>query len=81
MIRSYQRIDDETMILVRSLAEQFGCSVEIALKFLLKTGRHPQEVGEDDETYAARLESLPDPYIWAYCSFDPANDACGEGLG
>ena len=74
MIESYQRIDDETMAFLRAFAEQFGCSVETALKFLLKTGRYPQEAGEDDEAYAARLESLPDPYISAYRAFEVAND-------
>ena len=74
MIESYQRIDDQTMWLVQQFAEQFGCSGEGALKFLLKTGRYPQEPGEDDEAYAARLERLPDPYISAYRLFEPAND-------
>lgn len=74
MIGSYKRIDDETMAQVRSLAKQFGCSVETALKFLLKTGRYPQEAGEDDEAYAARLESLPDPDVAEYRTFRAAND-------
>ena len=51
------------MSLVQEFAHQYGCSDEIALKYLLKIGRYPQEAGEDDEAYAARLERLPDPYI------------------
>lgn len=74
MIESYQRIDEPTMALVRQFAEQFGCSVEVALKFLLKTGRHHQAPGEDDEAYAARLERLPDPRVAEYCAFEAAND-------
>lgn len=74
MIDTYQRIDAETMALVRSFAKQFGCSDEVALKFLLKTGRYPQGADEDDEAYAARLEKLPDPYITAYRSSEAAND-------
>jgi hypothetical protein len=74
LIETYQRIDAETMALVRSFAKQFGCSIEVALKFLLKTGRYPQEDGEDDEAYAARLESLPDPDVRAYRGLQAAND-------
>lgn len=75
MIESYRRIDDKTSALVRSFAQHFGCSFEVALKFLLKTGRHPQEAGEDDEAYAARLESLPDPVIVKYRTVRAANHA------
>lgn len=74
MIESYQRIDDETMALVRLFAKRFGCSTETALKFLLKTGRYPQEPGEDDEAYAARVQSLPEPVVGEYRAFDAAND-------
>ncbi len=74
MIETYQRIDVHTMALVREFAEHHGCSVEVALKFLLKTGRYPQKAGEDDEAYAARLDDLPDPVIVEYRSFEPAND-------
>jgi hypothetical protein len=56
LIKSYRRIDAETVALVGSVAKQLGCSIETALKFLLKIGRCPQEHGEGDEAYAARLE-------------------------
>jgi hypothetical protein len=75
MIESYQRIDENTMAQVRAFAEQFGCSVETALKFLLKTGRYPQQVGENDEAYAARLDSLPDPDVTRCPPFEPASNA------
>jgi len=72
MIQSDRRID-ETMALARSL-RRFGCSVETVPKFLFKTGRYPQEASKDDGSHAARLETLPDPYIPAYRAFDVAND-------
>jgi hypothetical protein len=74
MIETYQRIDEQTMSLVQEFAHQHGCSDAVALKYLLKIGRYPQEADEDDEAYAARLERLPDPYISAYRAFEPAND-------
>jgi Zn-dependent peptidase ImmA (M78 family) len=74
MIESYQRIDEQTMALVREFAQQFGCSDEIALKFLLKIGKYPQEAYEDDEAYAARLDRLPNPDVVAYRGFQAAND-------
>jgi hypothetical protein len=74
MIESYRRIDEQTMALVREFAQQFGCSDEVALKYLLKTGRYPQETGEDDEAYAARLEGLPDPDVMAHRGLEAAND-------
>lgn len=69
-----QRIDKDTLALIQSFSEQFGCSFDVALQFLLKTGRNPQEPGEDDESYAARIQSLPDPLILDYRAFAPAND-------
>jgi hypothetical protein len=74
MFETFQRIDEQTMVLVQQFARQYACSTEVALKFLLKTGRYPQEANEDDETYAARLEQLPDPYVAAYRTFEAAND-------
>ena len=74
MIETYQRIDKQTMSLVREFAQQYGCSDQVALKFLLKIGRHPQQPNEDDEAYAARLEQLPDPEVIARQRFDGAND-------
>lgn len=73
MIVTYQWLDEQTMSLVQEFARQYGCSDEFALKYLLKIGRYPQEAGEDDEAYAARLERLPDPYLLAYRAFEPAN--------
>lgn len=74
MIETFRRIDEQIMILVRDFAEQYGCSDEAALKFLLKVGRYPQEAGEDDEAYAARLEALPDPDVKVYRGLQAAND-------
>ncbi|ANY82711.1 hypothetical protein BB934_31120 (plasmid) [Microvirga ossetica] len=74
MIESFTRIDDQTMSLVRQFAQQYGCSSEVALKFLLKVGKYPQRIGEDDETYAARLERMPDPQVVACRGFQAAND-------
>jgi hypothetical protein len=74
MIESFQRIDDQTMSLVREFAQQYGCSNEVALKFLLKIGKHPQGADEDDEAYAARLDGLPDPDVKVYRGIKAAND-------
>jgi len=74
MIETYQRIDEQTMSFVREFAEQYGCSDEVALKLLLKIGKYPQEADEDDETYAARLQRLPNPEVMAHRSFVVAND-------
>jgi hypothetical protein len=46
----------------------------VALKFLLKIGKHPQEADEDDEAYAARLDRLPDPDVKVYRGLQAAND-------
>jgi hypothetical protein len=74
MIEGYRRIDDQTMGLVREFARQHGCSDEVALKFLLKIGKYPQEAEEDDEAYAARLNRLPDPDVKVYREIRAAND-------
>ena len=74
MIETSRRIDDQAMTLVREFAQQYGCSDEVALKFLLKIGKYPQAFDEDDETYAARLERLPDPDVVAYRGLRAAND-------
>jgi hypothetical protein len=74
MVELFQRIDGQTMALVQEFAQQFGCSDEIALQFLLKVGRYPQEAEEDDEAYAARLERLPDPDVMTYRDTQAAND-------
>ena len=74
MIEGFRHIDDQTMSLVRDFARQYGCSDEVALKFLLKVGKYPQGSNEDDETYAARLDRLPDPEVVAYRSLQAAND-------
>jgi hypothetical protein len=74
LIEGFQRIDDQTMGLVREFARRYGCSDEVALKFLLKIGKYPQGAGEDDEAYAARLERAPDPDVMAYRGFEAAND-------
>ncbi|MDF2972912.1 MAG: hypothetical protein K0R61_3362 [Microvirga sp.] len=74
MIETYQRINEQTMCFVRAFAQQYGCSDEVALKFLLKVGRYPQETDEDDEAYAARLERLPDPDVVAHRALEAAND-------
>jgi len=74
MIETFKHIDDQTMGLVREFARQYGCSDEVALKFLLKAGKYPQGTDEDDETYAARLDRLPDPEFVAYRGFEAAND-------
>jgi hypothetical protein len=74
MIELFQRIDGQTMALVREFAQQFGCSDGVALKFLLKVGRYPQGAEEDDEAYAARLERLPDPDVVTYPDTQAAND-------
>ncbi|WP_201839088.1 hypothetical protein [Microvirga zambiensis] len=74
MIETFKRIDDQTMGLVREFARQYGCSDEVALKFLLKVGKYPQGTDEDDEAYAARLERTPDPDVVARRGFEAAND-------
>ncbi|QRM35765.1 hypothetical protein [Microvirga sp. VF16] len=74
MIETFQRIDEQTMSLVRGFARQYGCSNEVALRFLLKIGKYPQEADEDDEAYAARLDRLPDPDVKVYRGFQAAND-------
>jgi hypothetical protein len=74
MVELFQRIDGQTMALVQEFAQQFGCSDEIALQFLLKVGRYPQGAEEDDEAYAARLERLPDPDVMTYRDTQAAND-------
>ncbi|QRM35784.1 hypothetical protein [Microvirga sp. VF16] len=74
MIETFQRIDEQTMSLVSEFAQHYGCSNEVALKFLLKVGKYPQEDGEDDEAYAARLERLPDPDVKVYRGLQAAND-------
>jgi hypothetical protein len=74
MIEGFRRIDDQTMALVREFAQQYGCSNEVALKFLLKIGKYPQEDGEDDEAYAERLDRLPDPDVKVYRGLRAAND-------
>jgi hypothetical protein len=74
MIETFQRIDDQTMSLVREFADQYGCSNEVALRFLLKIGKHPQVADEDDEAYAARLDRLPDPDVKIYRGIKAAND-------
>jgi Zn-dependent peptidase ImmA (M78 family) len=74
MIETYQRIDDRTMSSVREFAQQYGCSHEVALRYLLKIGRYPQGDDEDDEAYAARLDGLPDPEVKVYRGLRAAND-------
>jgi len=74
MINGYVRIDEHTMTLVQRFAQQFGCSDEVALKFLLKLGKYPQASNEDDEAYAARLEQLPDPDVVVDRGIQVAND-------
>jgi hypothetical protein len=74
MIETFQRIDDQTMSLVREFGRQYGCSDEVALKFLLKIGKHPQDADEDDEAYAARLDALSDPDVKVYRGLRAAND-------
>jgi hypothetical protein len=74
MIETFQRIDEQTMFLVREFAQQYGCSNEVALKFLLKIGKYPQEADEEDDDYAARLQRLPDPDIAVYRRVEAAND-------
>jgi hypothetical protein len=74
MIETYQRIDDRTMSIVREFAQQYGCSHEVALRFLLKIGKYPQEDDEDDETYSVRLDGLPDPDVKVYRGLQAAND-------
>jgi hypothetical protein len=74
MIETYQRIDGQTMSLVREFAQQYKCSDEVALKFLLKVGKFSQEANEGDEAYAARLEALPDPDVKVCRSLQVAND-------
>ena len=71
MIETFQRIDEQTMSLVREFGRQYGCSDEVALKFLLKIGKHPQRI---DEAYAARLDGLPDPDVKVYRGLRAAND-------
>jgi hypothetical protein len=71
MIETFKRIDDETMAMVREFGRQYGCSDEVALKFLLKSGKYPQEADED---YAARLDALPDPDVKVYRGLRAAND-------
>jgi hypothetical protein len=74
MIETFERIDDRTMSIVGEFARQYGCSHEVALKFLLKIGRYPQGDDEDDEAYAARLDGLPDPDVKVYRGIQAAND-------
>lgn len=74
MIEQYLRIDDVTMSLVREFARAVGCSEQVALKYLLKAGRYPQEIGEDDESYVSRLERLPDPDVVVLQGSQAAND-------
>jgi hypothetical protein len=74
MIETFKRIDDETMAMVREFGRQYGCSDEVALKFLLKIGKYPQAADEDDEAYAARLDALPDPDVKVYRGLRAAND-------
>jgi len=74
MIEGFQRIDDQTMGLVRDFAHQCGCSDEVALKYLLKVGKHPQRADENDDAYAARLEMLPDPEVLVSRGVQAAND-------
>ncbi|WP_114944810.1 hypothetical protein [Microvirga calopogonii] len=74
MIERFQRIDDQTMGLVGEFARQYRCSDEVALKYLLKIGKYPQEPGEDEEAYVARLDRLPDPDVVVYWGFAAAND-------
>jgi hypothetical protein len=74
MIEGYRRIDSRTMGLVREFARQYGCSDEVALIHLLKVGKYPQETGEDDEAYAARLDRLSDPEVMTYGGIRAAND-------
>ncbi|MBQ0822689.1 hypothetical protein KBI52_21110 [Microvirga sp. HBU67558] len=74
MTDTFQRIDDQTMSVVREFAQQYGCSNEVALKFLLKIGKYPQGAAEDDGAYAARLDRLPDPDVKVYRGIQAAND-------
>ena len=74
MIETFKRVDDQTMGLVWEFARQYGCSDEVALKFLLKVGKYPQDPDEDDEAYATRLERMPDPDVVAHRRFEAAND-------
>jgi len=74
VIETFKRIDDQTMSLVREFARQYECCDEVALKYLLKIGKYPQGACEDDEAYAVRLESMPDPDVVAYRGFEAAND-------
>ena len=74
MIKGYQPIDDQTMGLVREFIRHYGCPDEVALKYLLKVGKYPQEDEEDDVAYAARLDRLPDPEIVVSRGFQAAND-------
>jgi hypothetical protein len=74
MIETFQRIDEQTMSLVQEFGRQYGCSDEVALKFLLKIGKHPQGADEDDEAYTARLDALPDPDVKIYRDIQAAND-------
>jgi hypothetical protein len=62
------------MSLVREIADQYGCSEEVALKYLLKVGKYPQEADENDEAYAARLDGLPDPDVVVSQTPQAAND-------
>jgi len=67
-------VDDQTMSLVRCFADQYGCSDGVALRFLLKIGKYLQGVDENDETYAARLDALPDPNVVLHWVLRAAND-------
>jgi hypothetical protein len=74
MIETYRPINVHTISVVREFAQQYGCSDQVALKFLLKVGRYPQEADEDNEAYAAPLERLPDPDVVAHRAHETAND-------
>jgi hypothetical protein len=58
LIENFTRIDTRTTFVVRQFAQQYGCSHEVALKFLLKVGKYPQGISEDDEAYALIREIM-----------------------
>jgi hypothetical protein len=62
------------------MPDQYGCSSEVALKFLLKIRKYPQGANEDDEAYAARPDGLPDPDVKIYRGIQVANDVRDAGF-
>ena len=69
--RASRRIDDQTMSLVREFAQSVRVLTRGGAEVPAQSREVPAGSREDDETYAARLERMPDPEVSPVGAFSP----------